>query len=332
MKEAQPSADCEVALGDDHAVDVSKSPLLRPSALLNVMKESKNEEEEEVASVLREGGQAERGNTGSGGSGTMLASLEHMASGLKVDKGAVVRGGETKSLDDLSTTNPTPPSPWKFGATAPAPSSLWKFSRGHLAKRLRTEKAFLSQSSPPSPSLAPLSSKHVLPVHEPQVTSKPALASLSISEPTTPEPLQEKKNISSDDMDISPIATTADVKLSGVGVRITNERTVTATVTMPAMISMSAPVFTPTPPPAPARTQPRTQNISPKACAELVKMLVKPTEERQKFLDSEFKATRALMDQLMATTCKKERKRITNLWKEKIRCAFFSIGLALCVH
>jgi hypothetical protein len=52
---------------------------------------------------------------------------------------------------------------------------------------------------------------------------------------------------------------------------------------------------------------------------ELKRVLAKSTEERQIFLENEFKATRLLMDRLMTITCKKERKQATDLWKQKIR-------------
>jgi hypothetical protein len=65
---------------------------------------------------------------------------------------------------------------------------------------------------------------------------------------------------------------------------------------------------------------PRSPPVIPlKILQELKRVLAKSTEERQQFLDNEFKATRLLMDRLMTITCKKERKQVTDLWKQKIR-------------
>lgn len=62
------------------------------------------------------------------------------------------------------------------------------------------------------------------------------------------------------------------------------------------------------------------KNVTPQAVEALKSIMAKPVEERQKFLDGEFEATKALMNQLVKMVGKEERKKITELWKEKIRC------------
>ncbi|KAJ3563236.1 hypothetical protein NP233_g9072 [Leucocoprinus birnbaumii] len=139
--------------------------------------------------------------------------------------------------------------------------------------------------------------------------------SAGLGQPLKPETLSEEAK---DQSHLPPAASDA-AKSSQVPKKETLPKLqVLTTVAISAeVLSVSTPVPSTIPVKAPIPVQ--VQTISSMALAELKKILTTPTEERQAFLDREFKATKILMDQLVATTCKKERKGITGMWKEKIR-------------
>lgn len=171
---------------------------------------------------------------------------------------------------------------------------------------------------------------------EPHTKPNPALPkSFSVSEPAISEvspfqSLNDKKD-TSDDMEILPVSEKiANVPLS---------TSVIEAVVLPRIAinqeSQSQQVIART---VPSIVLPSNQvsstisiSLSSKALIELTRMLTKSKEERQAFLDRELKATKVLMDQLMVTTCKEQKKGITSLWKEKIRCASFLIRLIVLV-
>ena len=168
----------------------------------------------------------------------------------------------------------------------------------------------------------------------PKPHTEPNLTLLQSSEPVIPEvnPFQKlnDKNDLSDKMEISPVSEKmANITLSTSGMEA---------VMLPGIATKqesqlqqaparTAPVISLLPLKSP--TQAQTTSMSSDVLAELTKMLTKSKEERQAFLDREFDTTKNLIDKLVVTTCKEQRKRITSLWKEKIRYASFLIRLAL---
>jgi len=160
--------------------------------------------------------------------------------------------------------------------------------------------------------------------------TEPNLTLLQSSEPVIPEvnPLQRLNDKSDLSDKISPVSEQmANIILS---------TSVMEAVMLPKIATtqesqlQQAPVRTaPVTSLIPLKSPIQVQTMSSDVLAELTRMLTKSKEERQAFLDREFDATKNLIDKLVATTCKEQRKRITSLWKEKIRYAPFLIRLTL---
>ncbi|KAF5356765.1 hypothetical protein D9756_006722 [Leucocoprinus leucothites] len=319
VQQKQKKSDVKDSLG------FAGAPELRPSTLLTVVKE-KEKEEDLRASQTSESAKPVMGSPG---------AWDRTSHGGR-------SGGAAMVVDNLMT----------------APS-FWRDGEASLANGLRVDgQALVSQTSPPlstlaapnTPPLAPAIPVSATP--EPQVKLNPTASkplapgiSLSLSQIGEKDIMSGPiSSISSSDMVISPVSEKAmdfplPATVTGVSavssqapedkMPLEPEQAMPA-LAISAVLSASTPI--PSTIPVKALIPAPVNTISPKALAELTKMLTRPKEERQASLDKEFKATKDLMDQLMATTCKKQRKRITDLWKEKIRCASFLIGVASCVH
>ncbi|KXN87775.1 hypothetical protein AN958_08159 [Leucoagaricus sp. SymC.cos] len=326
---------------------VAATPVLRPSALFDAIRTQEDVE-------MKPPSIAANGAVSTSSSkpmvfrpSTLLASLEEKerAIGLagegrpKVADSAPIESGhianEMMVVDDVDGGVSGADESRRISVSQPdaaVAGSRWATGQENLTKDLRTiRQALLSQTSASPASQTPdVSSitKRSSSNSEPRTKVNPPLL---LSEPVTPREVlrdDEKKSSLSgaapvfamDDMDVSPVVeSSVDIKLPPPVVNSdtpssqqtgTRQVQMSTTVTISTTRSVSVPVSAP-----PARIA----AISPQTLAELVKVLAKPQEERQKFLDSELKATRTLMDQLVAMTCKKERKRITGLWKEKLR-------------
>jgi len=164
--------------------------------------------------------------------------------------------------------------------------------------------------------------------------TEPNLTLLQSSESVIPEvnPFQRlnDKNDLSDKMEISPVSEKmANITLSTSGMEavMLPEIATKQESQLQQAAATTTPVISLLPSKSP--TQAQTISMSSDVLAELTRMLTKSKEERQAFLDREFDTTKNLIDKLVVTTCKEQRKRITSLWKEKIRYAPFFIRLTL---
>ena len=164
--------------------------------------------------------------------------------------------------------------------------------------------------------------------------AEPNLTLLQSSESVIPEvnPFQRlnDKNDLSDKMEISPVSEKmANITLSTSGMEavMLPEIATKQESQLQQAAATTTPVISLLPSKSP--TQAQTISMSSDVSAELTRMLTKSKEERQAFLDREFDTTKNLIDKLVVTTCKEQRKRITSLWKEKIRYAPFFIRLTL---
>jgi len=160
--------------------------------------------------------------------------------------------------------------------------------------------------------------------------TEPNLTPLQSSESAISEvhPFQRlnDKNDLSDKMEISPVSEKmANITLSTSGMEA--EIATKQESQLQQAPATTMPVISLLPSKSPTQTQ--TISMSSNVLAELTRMLTKSKEERQAFLDREFDTTKNLIDKLIVTTCKEQRKRITSLWKEKIRYAPFFIRLTL---
>jgi len=157
--------------------------------------------------------------------------------------------------------------------------------------------------------------------------TEPNLTLLQSFEPVT-RGLNEKGDLS-DQMKVSTIfERMANITLSTSGMETVMLPEITTKQESqlqqaPATPARTTPVTSLIPLKSPIQAQPIS--MSSDVLAELMRMLTKSKEERQAFLDREFDTTKDLIDKLVKTTCKEQRKKITSLWKEKIRYAPFSI-------
>jgi hypothetical protein len=244
------------------------------------------------------------------------------------------KGSGAPTLNDVATV----PSPWKVGVERLAEASR-NTGRGILR---RDSSSSLSLASD-SPKMSSTTTESVLKLapesSTPAIPEPPTLPVAALSE------LDNKKggNIGSagttvsGDVDISPVAEKVecfrsqgppDTSSSSISPQLPGQ--VAANVSLSTTLSVSTVTPTPVPPKGPSSV--KDLNRSLRISTELMKILLRSTDERQRFLDGEFEATKALLDKLVNATCRIEKKKITDLWKEKIRCALLLIESFSCFH